>query len=283
MLQWIIAALGGVLVALWQYGRPALTPRFALPAVLRAVATALVVALLLSAPGGRPSVITPDVALDASESWLRAAPRCDRWRLALDSASRLGGGQWLGFGDSVRVDPSVDAPIDRASRLRPVADRAAGSGRPVVVITDGELDDPDAIAALPRGSRTIVMPCAPVPDAAISTLEAPRALLAGDTVTARITVVAGGAGAPAGQVELRLDTALLATARYLKLLPYAEQTLDVRAGPGGAERAAVLRTMIHQGDDLEPRNDTLGVGGDVSRAPAAGFGSPAPDYDPPEP
>jgi len=279
MLQWIIAALAGVLVALWQYGRTALTPRFALPAVLRAVATAVVVALLLSAPGGRPSVITPDVALDASESWLRGAPRCDRWRLALDSASRLGGGKWLRFGDSVRVDPSVDAPIDRASRLRPVADRAAGSGRPVVVITDGELDDPDAIAALPRGSRTIVMPCAPVPDAAISTLEAPRALLAGDTVTARITVVAGGAGAAAGQVELRLDTALLATARYLKLLPYAEQTLDVRAVPGGAERAAVLRAMIHQGDDLEPRNDTLGVGVDVSRAPAAVFVSTAPDYD----
>jgi hypothetical protein len=279
MLQWLIAALAGALVALWQYGRAALTPRFVLPALLRAVATALVVALLLSAPAGRPAAVAPDVALDASESWLRASPRCDRWRLALDSAAALGGGRWLRFGDSVRADPSVDAPVDRASRLRPVADRAAGTGRPVVVITDGELDDADAVAALPRGSRTIVMPCTPVPDAALSVLEAPRVLLAGDTITARVTVVAGGAGAAAGQVELRLDTALLGTGRYLKLLPYVEQTLDIRAVPGGGERAAQLRAMIHQGDDLEPRNDTLGLGVDVSRAPAAVFVSTAPDYD----
>ena len=279
MLQWLIAALAGVLVAVWQYGRTALGPRFALPALLRALATALVVALLLSAPARRPTPVTPDVALDASESWLRAAPRCDRWRLALDSASALGGGHWLRFGDSVRVDPSVDAPVDRASRLRPVADRAAGTGRPVVVITDGELDDADAVAALPRGSRTLVMPCTPVLDGALSVLDAPRSLLAGDTITARVTVVAGGAGAVAGQVELRLDTALIGIGHYVKLLPYAEQTLDIRAVPAGAERTAELRAMIHQGDDLEPRNDTLGLGVDVSRAPAAVFVSTAPDYD----
>jgi hypothetical protein len=279
MIPWLIAALVGVLVALWQYGRGATTLRFLLPAALRAIATALVVALLLSAPAGRPGAVRPDVALDASESWLRASPRCDRWRLALDSAAALSGGAWLRFGDSVRVDPSVDAPADRASRLRPVADRAAGTGRPVVVITDGELADADAVAALPRGSRTIVMPCPPVPDAALSALEAPRSLLAGDTVSARITVAAGGAGAVAGQVELRLDTARLGIAHYVALLPYAEQTLEIRAVPVGGERTAVLRAMIHQGDDLEPRNDTLALGVDVSRAPAAVFVSTAPDFD----
>jgi hypothetical protein len=279
MLQWLIAALAGVLVALWQYGRAALTPRFALPALLRALATALVVALLLGAPAGHPAVLRPDVALDASESWLRAASRCDRWRMALDSAAALGGSDWLRFGDSVRAEPTVDAPSDRASRLRPLADRAAGTGRPVIVITDGELDDADAVSALPRGSRTIVMPCTPVPDAGLSGLEAPRALLAGDSITARVTVVAGGAGAVAGQVDLRLDTTYLGTARYVKLAPYAEQTMDIRAVPGGGERTGQLRAMIRQGEDLEPRNDTLGLGVDVSRAPAAVFVSTAPDYD----
>jgi hypothetical protein len=279
MLDWLIAALVGALVAVWQYGRAALTPRLALPAALRALATALVAALLLSAPAGRPGAVTSDVALDASESWLRAAAHCDRWRRALDSASALGGGHWLRFGDSVRVDPSVNAPIDRASRVRPVVDRAAATGRPVIVITDGELDDADAVAALPRGSRTIVMPCAPVPDAGLLTLDAPRSLLAGDTVAVRVTVVAGGAGAAAGDVEVRLDTALLGTARYLELLPYAEQALEIRAVPGGAERTAVLRAMIHQRDDVEPRNDTLALGVDVSRAPAAVFVSTAPDFD----
>ena len=279
MFQWLFAALAGVLVALWQYGRTAVTPRFALPASLRAVATALVVALLLNAAAGRPASVSADVALDASESWLRAAPRCDHWQLALDSASKLGGGRQLRFGDSIRTDIGSGAPLDRASRLRAVADRAAGTGRPVVIITDGELDDADAIATLPRGSRTIVMPCPAAADAALSTLEAPRTLLAGDTLTARVVVVAGGAGAPAGQVELRLDDALLASGRYDALAPFAERALDLRAVPSGAERAGVLRAMILPGGDAEPRNDTLSVGVDVSRAPAAVFVSTAPDYD----
>ena len=279
MFQWLFAALAGVLVALWQYGRTAVTSRFALQASLRAVATALVVALLLNAPAGRPAAVTPDVALDASESWLRAAPRCDRWQLALDSASKLGGGRQLRFGDSIRTDIGSGAPLDRASRLRAVADRAAGTGRPVVIITDGELDDADAIATLPRGSRTIVMPCPAAADAALSTLEAPRSLLAGDTLTARVVVTAGGAGGPAGQVELRLDDALLASARYDALAPFAERALDLRAVPSGAERGGVLRAVILAGGDAEPRNDTLSVGVDVSRAPAAVFVSTAPDYD----
>lgn len=278
MIDWLIGIAAGVLVAFWQYGRGAFTARFAIPAALRAAATALVVALLLGAPAGRARRAAPDVALDASESWLRAAPRCDRWRLALDSAAALGGGRWLRFGDSVRADRSGDAAVDRTSRLRPVADRAAATGRPVIVITDGELDDPDAMDALPRGSRTIVLPCAAAPDAAVRNLEAPRTLLAGDTTGVRVTVVAGGAGATAGEIELRLDTALAGVARYSALPPYAEQVVDIRVVPAGAERAAVMRAVIRE-RDAEPRNDTLAIGVDVSRAPAAVFVSTAPDFD----
>ena len=277
MLSWLIGAVGGALVALWQYGRTALTPRLALPALLRALATALVVALLLDAPAGAPRAVAPDVALDASESWLRGAPQCDRWRAALDSASALGGGRWQRFGDSVRTDQSTDAPADHASRLRPVADRAAATGRPVVIITDGELDDGDAMDALPRGSRTIVMPCAAAPDAALSTIEVPRTLVAADTLSGRVTVVAGGGGAPAGQVDVRLDSARLALVPYQALSPFAEQTVEFRAVPMGGDRASVLRATIH--GDGEPRNDTLAIGVDVSRAPAAVFVSTAPDYD----
>lgn len=277
MLPWLIGAVAGALVALWQYGRTGLTRRLALPSFLRAIATALVVALLLDAPAGAPRAVVPDVALDASESWLRAAPRCDRWRAALDSASALGGGRWERFGDSVRTDRSADGPSDRASRLRPVVDRAAATGRPVVIITDGELDDGAAVDALPRGSRTIVLPCAPAPDAALSTIEVPRTLVAGDTVSGRLTVVAGAAGAVAGQVDVRLDSARIALVPHLALSPFAEQTLEFRAVATGGDRAAVLRASIH--GDAEPRNDTLSIGVDVSRAPAAVFVSTAPDYD----
>ena len=279
MLPWLLAFLAGVLVAGWQYGRAGLTSRFAGPAVLRAAAAALVTALLLDARAGRPTAVRPDVALDVSESWMRGAQGCDRWRLARDSAAALGGSSAQRFGDSLRGGEPQEVPEDRASRLRPVADRAAGSGRPVVVITDGELDDADAMAALPRGSRAIVIPCPASADAAIAVLEAPRILLAGDTVTARITVAAGGAGASAGEVELRLDSAVIGSARHGALRPFAEQMLDVRAVAVGTERVAVLRAVRRGEPDAEPRNDTLGLGVDVSRAPAAVFVSAAPDFD----
>jgi hypothetical protein len=279
MISWLLAGVAGALVAAWQYGRSALRPRFAPPAILRFAATSLVTALLLDAPAGRPTTPRPDVMLDASESWLRAAPRCDRWRLALDSAASIGGREWSRFGDSVRVSRTGDAPDDNASRLRPVADRAAGTGRPVVLITDGELDDPDALAALPRGSRAIVMPCAPSRDAAVASLEVPRTMLAGDTITARVTLVAGGAGSGGGVVEIRLDSAFVASARFDALAPWAEQTLEMRGVPAGSERAALLRAILRSDADAEPRNDTLAVGVDVSRAPAAVFVSTAPDFD----
>ncbi|MCY7378784.1 MAG: hypothetical protein LH467_05510, partial [Gemmatimonadaceae bacterium] len=276
---WLIAVVVGGLVAAFQYGRAALTVRVAALALLRALAVMLVVALLLDAPAGRPAVVAPLVALDASESWLRAAPACTRWREALDSARALGGSDWIAFGDSVRSARRPDAPEDRASRLRAVADRATGGGRPVIVITDGESDDAEAMTDLPRGSRAIVMVCPPGRDAALTALEAPRTWLSGDTTTVRITVAAGAAGVDAGRVDVRLDDMVLGAAPVMELAPYGEQVIELRITAGGAERAAVLRATMRAAGDMEPRNDTLGVGVDVSRSPAAVFVSTAPDYD----
>ncbi|MBW8768719.1 MAG: hypothetical protein JF589_03100, partial [Gemmatimonadetes bacterium] len=139
MALWLLAVIVGLAAAALQYGARSLDMRVAPLAALRALAVALVLALLLGAPGGRSTPLVPEVALDASESWLRAAPGCGIWQAALDTASRIGGTR-LRFGDSLRVDRSTAPPTDHASRLRAVADRAAGSGYPVIVITDGELD-----------------------------------------------------------------------------------------------------------------------------------------------
>jgi hypothetical protein len=160
-----------------------------------------------------------------------------------------------------------------------VVDRAAATGRPVVVITDGELDDGDAMEGLPRGSRAIVIPCTPAPDVAVGTLDLPRTLLAGDTLTARVTLVGGPAGGPGGRLELHLDGSVIASATYGEMARYGEQALAVRGVVSGTERTAVLQAVIHGDGDLEPRNDTLSMGVDVSRSPAAVFVSTAPDYD----
>jgi hypothetical protein len=275
----LLAIALGLLVAGVQYGRSALGARMLPLALLRALAGAIVAAVLLDVPVGRAHLPPPEVALDASMSWLRAAPGCQAWRAALDSADRIGTGKWFRFGDSLRADMTRGEPADHASSLRSVADRAAGTGRPFVVITDGELDDADLLSTLPRGSRVVVMACPKLADVAVSNLEAPRTLLAGDSVSARITLVAGGAGAPAARVELRLDEALVASSDVPALAPYAELPLELHGIASGAARASALRASVRAPGDREPRNDTLAVAVDVSRAAAAVFASTAPDYD----
>src|SRR5215218_1097525 len=133
MALWLFAALAGLAAAALQYGTNILRPAIAPLALLRAGVVAIVVAMLLGAPGGRSTPLAPEIALDASESWTRGGPRCDRWPAALDSARRAGAGSRWRFGDSVRVDVGHGAPTDRASRLRGLADRASATGHPVVV------------------------------------------------------------------------------------------------------------------------------------------------------
>lgn len=277
MIVWFLALVAGVLAAGVQYGRGLLSPRYLPVALLRAIAAALVVALLLNAPGGRATTPVPDVALDGSESWLRASDSVS-WRLAIDSAARAGG-VVRRFGDSLRAGGASSPPTDHASRLRDVVDAATGTGRPAVIVTDGELDEPELLAGLPRGSRAIVIPRREGPDAAVSLLDAPRTLLAGDTVQARITLTAGSAGSPAGRIELRLDEGVLDTTSLPALAPFAERVVSLRGVAAGAERAAVLRAIVRAAGDREARNDTLALGVDVTRAPAAVFVSTSPDYD----
>jgi len=279
MALWLLATLAGLAAAGLQYGTYALRPAVAPLALLRVLVVAIVVAMLLGAPGGRSKPLAPDVALDASESWTRGGRTCDRWGAALDSAQRAGSGTRLRFGDTTRADDSRALPTDRASRLRGVADRAAGTGHPVVVITDGELDDADVLGSLPRGSRAIVLPCEYGPDLAIAALETPRTILAGDTTTVRLTLAAGAAGSLSGRIEVRLDDQVLAAQAVPALSAYAEQAVALQGIGEGADRAGVLRAVFTGAGDTEPRNDTLAIGVDVSRAAAAVFVSTTPDFD----
>jgi len=277
MILWLIALLAGAVAAVVQYGRGIRSPRTLPLALLRALAATLIVALLLGAPAGRATRLDPDVAVDASQSWLRASDS-SAWTMALDSAGRLRGTMHR-FGDSLRVDGARGLPTDHSSRIRSVVDAATGSGRPVVIITDGEIDEPELLPSLPRGSRTIVIPRKEHPDVSVSALDAPRALLAGDTVSARVTVVGGASGSAAAHVELRLDDVVLDSTNTPALDPFAERVIQLRGVAGGAERGALLRAIVRSAGDREPRNDTLSLGVDVTRAPAAVFVSTAPDYD----
>lgn len=280
MTAWLLAAAGGALVAALQYlvrGRLAGAASVA-AAVARAGAVTLLLALLLDAPAGRSAERTPLVALDASASWLRGRDS-SAWRSAVQAAAGYRGDSLLLFGDSVRAVREVEGlqPGDDASYLRPLVDRAAAAGRPLLVITDGELSDPDALDALPGGSRVRVLRARPRPDLAITMLEAPGAAVAGDTIEVRVSL-RSAASAPTGTLTLRLGDTEVARVATRALSSHAEVIVPLRVVVRG-EGAAVLRAAISAPGDGEPRNDTLAVALERSRAAGAVFASTSPDQD----
>jgi hypothetical protein len=148
-----------------------------------------------------------------------------------------------------------------------------------VIITDGELPDAAATADLVSGSRVVVLPRPATVDAAVATLDAPRAAVAGDTLEVRATIAAGGSPTPAGTLSLRLDERDLARVSVDAMSPWSERELVVRIPAAGEEGTRILRAIISIAGDAEPRNDTLGSALEVSRAASAVFVSTSPDQD----
>src|ERR1041385_735255 len=178
MSAWLIAIGAGIVVSLVQYGVRELRAGgvfTAAAAVLRVVVIALVVALLLDAPLGFPAPAAAWAALDVSASMVRDDSAT--WHAARDSLRRAKADSVFVFGDSIRRADTVTVPSDPATRLRPVVERALGAGHPLTVITDGEIDDPDALASLPSGSRLVVLRHPPRRDVGVVSIDVPRAVV----------------------------------------------------------------------------------------------------------
>ncbi len=280
MSPWLLAIVAGLIVALIQYGPRELRNASSLiTAALRAGAVALVTALLLDAPIGFAKAVPAWAALDASLSMTRGDSTL--WRAARDSIRRIGADSTFLFGDSVRHADTSSQPHDQASVLRPMVERAMGAGHPLIVVTDGEIDDPDAAQVLPPGSRLIVLAHPPRRDVAVASIEAPRAVVNGDTAEIRVGLGAGALGSRPGAVALSLDGTPIAQQVFDSLPPFGERVLTTKVklesnGAGGPE---VLRAVATAADDAEHRNDTLSVAVDVSRAASAVFVSTSPDFD----
>lgn len=287
MTAWLLAAVAGVAVGLLGY-LPAFRGRRVLAwlAGARAVAVALVAAVALGAPvRGAPNA-GPLVALDASASRTRALDAAGR-RTFADSARRLAsarGASVVAFGESVRVatvDGVGTAPADRASRTQALADSAAAAGRVLVVVTDGEVDDPESLARAPAGSRVVLAAPPRGADAAVVQVDAPTAAAPGDTLSVGVTVAADAAGSSAGRVAVQLDDRAPTAAPVPALGPYGRTTATVRlpVAPDARAHTALLHASVTTAADREPRNDTLVRAVDVTTAPRAVVVSTAPDYD----
>jgi hypothetical protein len=279
-MAWVLAGAAGLALALVQYGR-ARGHAWA-PALCRWGAATTLTALALDAPAGRASSLRPFAALDVSASWHRArgiGPDADGYRRALAAIAAARPESLFLVGDSLRVTPPPASPTDNRSRIRPAIDRAAAAGRALVLVTDGEIDDPEALDALPAGSEIKVIATPEGSDAALVGVDAPRTAIAGDTITVHAAVAAGSAGAGAGHLTLRLDDALQASIPLPAMAPYGEQRVEARVSVSGTNGARVLRAIVTAAGDVEPRNDTVGIALDVAPAVGAVFVSTSPDED----
>jgi hypothetical protein len=279
MVLWLAALCVGLVAAAVQYGRPAGGGWLA--ALLRVITIAGLVGLWLDAPVGRSARVRPFVALDVSKSWLRGGDT-SAYQNALRRAAALVADSTFIVGDSVRPGPPPALPGDVRSRIRPAVERSLAAGRPLTLVTDGEVDDPEALNELPAGSRVVVLPHAMRPDGALATLDAPRAAVAGDTIDVRATVVAGAGGAPAGTVAISISdhpSTPATTVSVEALAPRVERTVSVRGVVPRGDGPRTIRAVWTAPGDADHHNDTLAVPIDVSPAAGAVFVSTSPDED----
>lgn len=279
MIPWLIAVFAGALAAVWQYGWPLPHDGYRRALVaLRTLAVLLAVALLLDAPLGARNMRTL-VALDVSGSWAQGGSAPGRFADAAQRAS-ASGGEVLLFGDSLRAGAVPQRPVDGASRVGPAVDRAAALGRPLTVITDGQLDDADALDQLPAGSHVEVVAAPVVVDAAVRSLELALAAAPGDSVELRALFVSAGAPVPALTGVVRLaDGTTLAMAPLGALPAWSEREWRVRVRAPDRREALVVRVIAQAVADAEHHNDTLATVLDVRGGPTAVFVTSSPDED----
>lgn len=277
MIPWLIALAAGLAAAAAVYARARPKGR-AVTAALRAVSVASLVALALNAVLGARRVPRPLVALDASASWARG-----RDTSAFDSAAaaarREGGDSLFVFGDSLRLSGDALMARDGASRVRPAAERAMASGRPLIVYTDGELDDPEALQALPAGSRIVLAGDSARSDAAVLDVSAPRVAAAGDTVEAQVTVGAGAGGAAAGTLQLEVSGRRVASVAFEALPSDGERTVTLKFVAPVGTAPSELRASVESAGDVESRNDAAATVLELTTGAAAVLVSTSPDLD----
>jgi hypothetical protein len=246
-----VLALGLGLAALTYLYLERLGRRGLLPMLCRAVAWSALGLLLvnLSCPVAAPAR-RPQVLLDGSLSLTAAG---GSWREARDSASLWGDVRL--FGDE---RTGADTAPDRGrSLLAPALRAASAADRPVIVVTDGEIEDlrdvpPDLLA------RTTVrlFPRASSPDVAITGVKGPARITSGDSLALNVDVE--GVGAPvADSAVVALEDGTRRLARRVVRLG-AARAGRVRLGASSTGLAPgdhVLRIVLVGERDAEPRTD----------------------------
>jgi hypothetical protein len=245
----VVAACG--LAAFTYLGLERMGRRAWIPLSCRAIAWSALGLLLVnvSCPvSGAP--LRPLVLLDASLSMGAVG---GRWAEAKDSAARWG--EVRQFGDTRSGADST--PTRGRSLLAPALLAASASDRPLIVVTDGEIEDvrevpPDLLTR----SGVRLFQRASQPDLAVIRVTGPSRVSEGDSIPLEVDVQpAGGNAGDSVGVEVVSGTSRLAF-----------RTLRLRGEAGGRGRIVVPSASLSSGDhllrvalaraDAEPRTDT---------------------------
>lgn len=254
-------------------------------AALRAAAWGLVAALLVNPGCRRAGPAGTTVLLDHSLSM--SDPAGDgRWRRAVDTARAIAGksGRILLFGGEPAVFSDGAKPDAPASRLLPALREAAARGGPVAIVTDGALDDADALPSdLVRRARVVLLERPQAPDAGIAALDLPAALRAGDTATVLVDVIAANTRpADTVTVELREQGRRVAQARVAvgRGGSFRRELSFVPAPPAGDREARRYEAVVSGlSGDAEPRDDRRASLAAVTRGSTVVILSDSPDWD----
>ena len=252
--------------------------RRAWPAIVaRALAWAALGVLLLNVSCPRPPVVRrPIVLLDGSLSMTATGRAWTESRRLADSL-----GEVRTFGDE---RPGGDSLPNRGrSLLAPALAAAAASDRPVIVLTDGEIDDAAELPAdLLARTRVDVFPRAPTRDVALVSVDGPARVTAGDSLRYDITVrFAGDSARDSAVVELRSDDAkrTLLTRRVIRTSGGdARGVLRATTGGIGAGEHLLSVTVVDN-SDAEPRTDERLVHLSVVATPGVVFVANPADWD----
>ncbi len=220
-----------------------------LPAALRATGWGTLTLLLLNAscPTVRPSA-RATVLLDASLSMQAAG---GRWSEAVVLARRSGEVRLVG------PPPGDTTPSAGRSRLAAAVAAARGTGRPVLVVTDGEVEDADELSTESlQGPEIRVLPRRVVNDVALTRVEATTRLTPSDSL--RIEIEASGSPATAAKrLELEVREGNRVWLRGNLQLDAGARARTILYGPlpPVAPGAHVLTVALRNAADSEPRDD----------------------------
>jgi hypothetical protein len=248
----LITTLAVALAAVTYLRFEAPASRAWMPMALRAVAWASLGTLVLNPScAGRADRRAPIALLDASLSMTSVT---GGWPAAVDSARAHGEVRW--FGDA---RPGPDSLPDRGrSELAPALGAVAATGRRVMVVTDGELDDAtDVPADLLRASGILLLPRPPIRDYAVTQVTAPDRITGGDTLRVTAEIRLSGAGSPdTAAVELSLGGRMLSR-RVVRVEPGASVPVAFAVGTRGIPAGThFLRVGLAGGRDAQPRDDS---------------------------